>query len=134
MSDNGALYATTLCAAVFLAFHLEWTTQWNEITASSRAKGAAFVGKCSRCPQGRSNMENIHNDGKEVQYASILPSLFPTSHSSNLFEDSDVVHLRLLTTDFIVLNSPEAISDLTEKRSDIYSDRVSPRENLAQWC
>lgn len=38
--------------------------------------------------------------------------------------DSDVLHLNLLGTDHIILNSSEAISDLLDKRSAIYSDRV----------
>lgn len=63
----------------------------------------------------------------------VLPSLSPTHYSGRPFEDSDVVYLRLLAKDFVALNSHEAISDLTEKRSDIYSDRVSPRESLAKW-
>jgi hypothetical protein len=41
-------------------------------------------------------------------------------------QDTDVLYLRLLTTDFVVLNSTEAITDLPEKRSNIYCDRVSP--------
>ena len=40
-------------------------------------------------------------------------------------QDTDVLYLRLLTKDVVVLNSTEAITDLTEKRSSIYSDRVS---------
>ena len=42
------------------------------------------------------------------------------------FQDTDVLYLKLLTTDFVVLNSTEAITDLPEKRSNIYCDRVSP--------
>jgi len=38
--------------------------------------------------------------------------------------DSDVVYLNFLGTDNIILNSNEAISDLLDKRSKIYSDRV----------
>lgn len=40
------------------------------------------------------------------------------------FQDTDVLHLRVITTDFIVLDSAKAISDLVEKRSNVYSDRV----------
>lgn len=36
-----------------------------------------------------------------------------------------MVYLNLLGADTIVLNSNEAISDLLDKRSAIYSDRVS---------
>jgi len=42
-----------------------------------------------------------------------------------LIQDTDVLYLKVLTKDFVVLNSIEAIVDLSEKRSDIYSDRVS---------
>jgi len=38
--------------------------------------------------------------------------------------DSDVVYLNLLGANCIILNSSEAISDLLDKRSSIYSDRV----------
>jgi len=40
-------------------------------------------------------------------------------------KDTDVLYLKLLTKDFVVLSSTEAITDLSEKRSNIYSDRVS---------
>jgi hypothetical protein len=39
--------------------------------------------------------------------------------------DSDVLYLNLLGADHVILNSGEAISDLLDKRSAIYSDRVS---------
>lgn len=38
--------------------------------------------------------------------------------------DSDVLYLNLLGTDHVILNSNKAISDLLDKRSAIYSDRV----------
>lgn len=38
--------------------------------------------------------------------------------------DSDVLYLNLLGTDHIMLNSSEAISDLLDKRSAVYSGRV----------
>ena len=38
--------------------------------------------------------------------------------------DSDVVYLNFFGADNIILNSNEAISDLLDKRSVIYSDRV----------
>jgi len=31
----------------------------------------------------------------------------------------------MLTKDFVILSSTEAITDLSEKRSNVYSDRVS---------
>ena len=38
---------------------------------------------------------------------------------------TDILYLRVMGIDLIVLNSNEVISDLLEKRSSIYSDRVS---------
>ena len=40
--------------------------------------------------------------------------------------DSDIIFLELLGNNIVVLNSAEAASDLLEKRSAIYSDRVCP--------
>ena len=40
--------------------------------------------------------------------------------------DSDVIRLNLLGAEHIILNSSKAISDLLDKRSGIYSDRVRP--------
>jgi hypothetical protein len=38
---------------------------------------------------------------------------------------TDILYLRVLGKDMVALNSNEAISDLIEKRSSIYADRVS---------
>ena len=37
--------------------------------------------------------------------------------------ESDIVHLKLLTTHVFILNSAEAAKELFEKRSSVYSDR-----------
>ena len=41
------------------------------------------------------------------------------------FKDTDVLYMKLFSKNLVILNSPEAIYDLPEKRSNIYSDRVS---------
>jgi hypothetical protein len=41
-----------------------------------------------------------------------------------VYVDSDVLYLNMLGADHIILNSSEAISDLLDKRSAIYSGRV----------
>lgn len=38
--------------------------------------------------------------------------------------DSDMIYLNFLGANNIILNSNEAISDLLDKRSTLYSDRV----------
>lgn len=39
--------------------------------------------------------------------------------------ETDVVYLNMFGTDMIVLNSSEAMEDLLDKRSAIYSDKVT---------
>ena len=53
---------------------------------------------------------------------------FSAAHDYGLISvdaDSDVLYLNFLGADHIVLNSNKAILDLSEKRSGIYSGRVS---------
>ena len=59
------------------------------------------------------------------------PVLGGTCLITSLFEGTDVMYLNLATADFVVLTSSDAISDLLEKRSNNYSDRVSPLEQSA---
>ena len=42
-----------------------------------------------------------------------------------IVSDTDVLFMKIFSKDMVVLNSSEAIYDLLEKRSNIYSDRVS---------
>ena len=46
-------------------------------------------------------------------------------YRDRLLTGTDILYLRVLGDDMVVLSSSEAISDLLEKRSSIYSDRVS---------
>ncbi|CAE6401944.1 unnamed protein product [Rhizoctonia solani] len=39
---------------------------------------------------------------------------------------SDIIYLNLLRNDIVVLNSAQAASDLLDKRSSLYSDRLRP--------
>ena len=45
-------------------------------------------------------------------------------------QETDVLYMRLFSTDFVVLTSSEAISDLLDKRSSVYSDRVGRLSTL----
>ncbi|KAF7977292.1 hypothetical protein HWV62_4259 [Athelia sp. TMB] len=48
--------------------------------------------------------------------------------------NSDIVHVEVFGTHIVLLNSLEAISDLLDKRSSIYSDRpATPMMNLMGW-
>ena len=45
-----------------------------------------------------------------------------------------MLYVRVLTTDMIILSNPEVISDLVEKRSNIYCDRVSYQQKNVRNC
>jgi hypothetical protein len=45
-------------------------------------------------------------------------------------KDTDILYLQLMGKDAVVLNSNEAISDLLDERSSIYSDRVSDADTF----
>ena len=72
-------------------------------------------------------MARIHFDRKETQWVSLFASSRSKDTKLNIrsSQDTDVLYLRLFSKDIVVLNSPKAIYDLAEKRSNIYSDRVS---------
>jgi len=67
-------------------------------------------------------MEDAHVSYRAAWCATISPQQIQLETMS--FEDTDVLHLRVITKDFVVLSSAKAISDLAEKRSNVYSDRV----------
>ena len=51
-------------------------------------------------------------------------ALFP-GDSETVLKGTDILYLRVMGDDVVALSSNEVISDLLEKRSSIYSDRVS---------
>jgi hypothetical protein len=51
----------------------------------------------------------------------ITNSIIEGTHSN--LSGSDVIYLNILGQGIIILDSPEAIMDLLERRSSIYSDR-----------
>lgn len=59
------------------------------------------------------------------QYSEPAPFWFPSMNIilSN-HADTDILYLNLLGRDMIILNSSKTISDLLDKRSKIYSDKV----------
>ena len=50
------------------------------------------------------------------------------------FADTDVLHLTVITTDYVVLGSAKAISGLAGKRSNMYSDRVRYPMTFVPMC
>ena len=98
-----------------------------QATISARSKGISPYRQHLGRPPRHSNMAGFCSLGREIWYVSLDRPLLDTTNLKVLpTQDTDVLYLKLLTTDFIVLNSTEAITDLCEKRSNIYCDRVSP--------
>ena len=49
-------------------------------------------------------------------------------------QDTDVLYMKMFSKEFVVLNSSEAIRGLCERRSAIYSDRVSHLAESLSSC
>lgn len=84
-------------------------------------------------PKGLPLVGNIHDvpsHGEWITYADWSHKYSKLSHSGLLQKilhqvaDSDVVHLSVVGTHLVIVNSHEAAVELFEKRSAIYSDRV----------
>ncbi|KAF9646067.1 cytochrome P450 [Thelephora ganbajun] len=106
MGDEKTLFAVLLCAVASLALVLKWRRNKSRPPYPPGPKGYLLIGNILDVPQ------NIP----------IWQAFIPLARKF----DTDVLYLKLFTTDFIVLNSTEAITDLLEKQSKIYSDRMSP--------
>ena len=87
-------------------------------------KGYPIIGNVLDIPRGLSLWEGTLALGR--QYGESTISWF---HSTNLISsrllDTDILYLNLFGKGLIVLNSAKTISDLLDKRSKIYSDKVS---------
>ena len=69
-------------------------------------------------------MEDVHVPRKAARCVAISPIPNEIQLEIMSFEDTDVLHLTVITTDYVVLGSAKAISGLAGKRSNVYSDRV----------
>ena len=129
MGEAKTLLAASLCAAASLALVLKWRRNRSKPPYPPGPKGYPLIGNVLDVPQDIPIWQAfVPLAQKSSKYPSHL-SLENTQLKVPSIQDTDVLYLKLLTTDFIVLNSTEAITDLTEKRSNIYCDRVSPPVN-----
>jgi len=69
-------------------------------------------------------MEDVHVPCEAVWCVPISPLPNGILLEIMSFEDTDVLYLTVMTTDHVVLGSAKAISDITDKRANVYSDRV----------
>jgi len=124
MIDKGALLAASLCAAASLALIWKWQKNRGRPPYPPGPKGYPVIGNILDVPQDIPVWKTfIDLAQKSSEYPLYLTENRPTKFLS--IQDTDVLYLKLLTKDFVVLSSTEDITDLLEKRSNIYSDRVS---------
>jgi len=125
MTNNEALLAASLCAATSLALIWRWQKNRSRPPYPPGPKGYPLIGNVLDVPQDvpvwKTFIDLAQKSGKYPLY---LAENRPTKILS--IQDTDVLYLKLVTQDFVVLNSTEAITDLSEKRSNIICDRVSP--------
>ena len=69
-------------------------------------------------------MEDVHVPCKAVWCVPNSPLPNEIRLEIMPLEDTDVLYLTVMTTDHVVLGSAKAISDVTDKRAKVYSDRV----------
>ena len=85
-------------------------------------KGYPLIGNAFDIPRDVSLWKAAVSMGERHGILLVLPACV---HKLILWtSDSDVLYLNVFGADQIILNSNEAISDLLDKRSAIYSDRV----------
>ena len=85
-------------------------------------KGFPIIGNVLDIPQGLPLWEATLVLGR--RYSQSTPP-WPSWLVSLIRVDTDILYLNLLGKDMIILNSTKTISDLLDKRSKIYSDKVS---------
>jgi hypothetical protein len=118
MLDVSVLYPLPLCALIFALI-----SKWRKPTLQypPGPKHYPILGNVLDLPMNAPIWESFlslaNRQGMLQSWSMNLLNLFP--------KGTDILYLRLLGQDMVVLNSNEAISDLIEKRSSIYADRVS---------
>ena len=125
MDNDKTLYAASLCLAGSLALVWRWRQNRNKAPYPPGPKGYPLIGNILDIPQDVPIWQAFIPMGQKFSECPFDPWLDVIKLKSPPFQDTDVLYLKLLTTDFVVLNSTEAITDLLDKRSNIYSDRVS---------
>ena len=124
MNDNRVLYAASLCAAAsFAALVLRWQRNDSRLPYPPGPRGYPLVGSALDIPGDTPIWKTFISIAQKYSTC-LAPAGVCIQLKFLPLQDTDVLRMKMFSTDFIILTSSEAISDLLEKRSSIYSDRV----------
>ena len=126
MGDNKTVYLMSFCVATSLALIWKWARGRAKLPFPPGPKRLPLLGNVLDVPKDVPIWQTFASMARKSSVF-LLPRPFPNTLLKHLFEDTDVLYLRLLTTDFVVLNTSEVASEFFEKRSNNYVDRVSSR-------
>ena len=130
MSDNRLLYAASLCAAAsFAILVLRWQRNGSRLPYPPGPRGYPLIGSALDVPRDIPIWKAFISIAKKHGTCFILAGVRVQLKTFRL-QETDVLYMRLFSTDFVVLNSSEAISDLLDKRSSVYSDRAGYLSSL----
>lgn len=93
-------------------------------------KGLPFVGNILDLPRDMHMWEGFAQMAETYRTSMILA--FRWNRNLILRAETEVMYLNMFGTDMVVLNSSEAIADLLDKKSAIYSDKVTSYVSFVQ--
>jgi hypothetical protein len=125
---SASFFAVALLAVVTSSVLIRGRRRNDRLPYPPGPKAFPVIGSMVDFPQDVPMWKTFVSMGKK--YSECIVSAACVCELLSTSADSDVLRVNLLGTEHIVLNSSEAISDLLEKRSAIYSDRVRPSESV----
>ena len=125
MGNDNAVYVASICAAVSLVA-LGWRWQQNGARPPypPGPRSYPLIGGVLSVPRGVPIWQAFASVSQKYSECSVPAGGYLQFKMLSLL-DTDVLYVKIFSTDYIILNSSEVISDLLEKRSAIYSDIVS---------
>ena len=80
--------------------------------------------KCPRLSVRSPALERARKYGKEIRHVVLINTLGLRLHTHLSISDTEVLYLNAPGVDMVVLSTSDAVSDLLDQRSAIYSDKV----------